>query len=131
DCNYLSFKGLTIVSGELPFEFNVLRQSISDFDSEDAAGKDYQWSNYDPAAEKDEAAAKYVLRRKHHINDVPVRDFVEVCIDYRQSGIGGYDSWGATAETERTLWNNRNYEFSFSIVPQSVMDTVKASEYVY
>ena len=34
------------------------------------------------------------MRRQTHVNDIPVRDFVEVCLDYRQMGLGGYDSWG-------------------------------------
>jgi beta-galactosidase len=42
---------------------------------------------------------------------------VELCLDGRQSGVGGYDSWGATAEKERTLWSNRDYSFSFLMEP--------------
>jgi len=66
-------------------------------------------------------AARNVLRRQHHINDVPVRDFVELCLIVSIEGIGGYDSWGAWPEESRNLWTDRDYEYSFTIVPESVM----------
>lgn len=34
----------------------------------------------------------------HHVNDIVPRDFVEVCVDMKQQGVGGYDSWGAHPE---------------------------------
>lgn len=124
-CSMLNIGGMTIVSDSI-FEFNALRCHIEDLDSEEAVQHDYQWRNCDPDAVKDSVAARYVMRRQHHINDVPVRDDVEVCIDYRQTGIGGYDSWGSRPEPERSLWSDRDYSFSFSIVPVRAMNPDKA-----
>ena len=88
--------GLVIVADSL-IGFNALRNSVEDFDSEEALPHPYQWNNFSPeeAANHDEKAARNVLRRMHHVNDVTPRDFVEVCVDMKQQGVGGYDSWGA------------------------------------
>ena len=75
------------------FEFNALRQSIEDLDG--GPGK-----------------------AQTHLSDVPVRDFTEVCIDYRMSGVGGYDSWGARPEPSRTLWSDQSYEYNFTLIPR-------------
>lgn len=129
-CSYLNIGGLTVVAdGE--FEFNALRQSVEDLDSEDAVWRDYQWQNLSPSDMRDPKAAKNVLRRQHHINDVPVHDFVELCIDCSQTGVGGYDSWGARTEKERTLWSDRDYSFSFTFVPEMTMPMQKAVKYRY
>ena len=127
-CSWLGIGGLTFVADSL-FEFNALRNSIEDFDSEEAVQHDYQWSNFNPAEAKDPAAAKNVLRRQHHVDDIVPRDWVELCIDMTQSGIGGYDSWGARPEECRTLWSDRDYGFGFTIVPQKVMPGAKAAKY--
>ena len=79
------------------FEFNALRCAVEDLDSEEAVQRDYQWENKGPLTENDPAKAKNRLRRQTHINDYVERDFVEVCVDYAQSGVGGYDSWGVKA----------------------------------
>lgn len=127
-CSYLAFAGMTVVS-ESEFEFNALRNYICDLDSEEAVARDYQWKNYDTDDVKDSETAKYVLRRQHHINDVEFRDKVELCIDYRQTGVGGYDSWGAKTEPEYTLWSDRDYEYSFTIVPSASMPGKTAIKY--
>lgn len=93
DCEYLSIGGLAIRSDR--FEFNALRCAVEDLDSEEAVQRDYQWENKGPLTENDPAKAKNRLRRQTHINDYVERDFVEVCVDYAQSGVGGYDSWGS------------------------------------
>lgn len=129
-CRWIEIGGMTFIA-EDEFAFNALRQSVEDLDSEEAAGCDYQWRNWDPADPKDPEAARNVLRRQHHINDVPVRDFVELCIDYAQTGVGGYDSWGAHTEEERTLWTDRDYGFSFTIVPATVLGRNKAVKFTY
>ena len=105
------------VAGE-NFEFNVLRCSIEDLDSEEADAP-YMWYNFDPADPHDEAAARNKLRKHQHISDVPVRDYAEVCIDYMMSGVGGYDSWGARTEPGRCLWSDKDYSFSFALIPYS------------
>lgn len=129
-CRWIEIGGLTFVADSL-MEFNALRNSIEDFDSEEAVRHDYQWYNFDPDAVKDPAQARNVLRRQHHINDIVPRDYVELCIDLCQSGVGGYDSWGARPEESRTLWSDRDYSFGFTIVPRTVMPASKASVYRY
>ena len=127
DCEYLAIGGMTVRAER--FEFNVLRCAVEDLDSEETAGRDYQWENKDPRAVKDPAQAQNRLRRQTHINDVPVRDCVEVCIDFSQSGIGGYDSWGARADSDRTLWSDTDYSFSFALVPSRLMSAEKSMKY--
>lgn len=129
-CSWIEIGGLTFVADSL-MEFNALRNSIEDFDSEEAVRHDYQWYNFDPDAVKDPAEAKDVLRRQHHINDITPRDYVELCIDMMQSGIGGYDSWGSLPEPFRALWSDRDYSFGFTIVPQKTMPASKAVRYRY
>ncbi len=127
DCEYLAIGDLTVRSER--FEFNALRCAVEDLDTEEAAERDYQWENKDRRAVKDPAQAQNRLRRQTHINDVPERDFVEVCIDFAQSGIGGYDSWGARADSDRTLWSDRNYSFRFALVPSRLMSAGKSMQY--
>lgn len=99
--------------------FNSLPNSIEDFDSEEAVEHAYQWSNFSPEeiANRNESQAKNVLRRQHHINDVNARPFVELCIDMRQQGVAGYNSWGDRPGKEHTLPANKNYEWGFTLIP--------------
>lgn len=99
--------------------FNALRNSIEDFDSEEALPHPYQWNNFSPeeVANHDENAARNVLRRMHHVNDITPRDFVEVCVDMKQQGVGGYDSWGARPEPFHQIPANRDYQWGFTLVP--------------
>ena len=112
-------RGLTVRADNL-IEFNALRNSVEDFDSEEAKNRPYQWSNFTPeeVANHDEAKARNVLRRMTHINDITPRDFVEVCIDLREQGVGGYDSWGSRPEPEHTLPANREYRWGFTLIPE-------------
>lgn len=48
-----------------------------------------------------------------HLNQLPCNDFFSVCIDYRQSGVGGDDSWGSTPHNQYRLFADHNYDFSF------------------
>ena len=98
DVNWLSIGGVTVQG---LFEFNALRQTIEDLDGG-------------------------LKKSQTHITDVPFNDFTEVSIDYRQSGIGGYDSWGARPEPAYTLWSDENYSYSFTLIPSG-----KPSKYVY
>lgn len=107
----LNIGGFTVYGNE--FEFNALRCAVEDLDSEDSVQNDYQWPNYYEVAEP-----ANVLRRQQHINDYYAHDFVELCIDYRQTGVGGYDSWGSRTEWTRALWSNMDYAFDFVIIPQ-------------
>jgi len=129
-CHWINIGKMTIVA-DSEFEFNALRQSVEDLDSEEAVQRDYQWPNFSPSDTKDPQAAKNVLRRQHHINDVPVRDYVELCIDLAQSGVGGYDSWGSRPEQDKMLWSDKDYAFSFTFVPEKARKCRKAVKYSY
>ena len=111
-------KGL-LIQADNTIGFNALRNSIENFDDEEATGLSRQWSNFTPeqVANHDEAAAKNVLRRQHHINDITPRDFVEVCVDLKQQGVAGYDSWGSRPEPAYTLPANREYNWGFTLIP--------------
>jgi len=91
DVEWLEVGRLTITASE-PFEFNVLRQSVEDLDGG-------------------------VPKRQTHVADVPARDYTEVCLDYRQSAVGGYDSWGNRPEASRMLWADETYDYSFLLIP--------------
>ena len=129
DCEYLAIGGLVVRSDR--FEFNALRCSVEDLDSEEAVQHDYQWENKGPLSENDPAKAKNRLRRQTHINDYAERDFVEVCVDYAQSGIGGYDSWGSRPDSDRCLWNDKDYSFRFALVPAKAMSAERAMRYEF
>ena len=96
DCAWLQIGGMDIV-GAPTLEFNALRCSVEDLDNNPATGI------------------------HKHINDIPVRDFVEVCLDWKMSGIGGYDSWGSRTEKERSLWSDTDYAWSFTFVPEKAV----------
>lgn len=98
DVNWLSIGDLTVQG---LFEFNALRQTIEDLDGG-------------------------ITKSQTHITDVPFRDFTEVSIDYKMSGIGGYDSWGARPEPAFTLWSTESYSYSFTLLPSR-----KPSKYIY
>jgi beta-galactosidase len=91
DTEWLEVGGLAITAAE-PFEFNVLRQSVEDLDDG-------------------------LKKQQRHISDVPVQNFTEVSLDYRQSGVGGYDSWGNRPEESRVLWADESYRYSFTLIP--------------
>lgn len=88
DVRFIQFDRMTIVADDI-MEFNVLRHGVEDFD----------------------------LGKRSHINDVTgaVRDFVEVCLDYRQMGVGGYDSWGAVPDEEAMIDSYMDHIWGFSI----------------
>ena len=110
-------KGLTIYADNT-IGFNALRNSVEDFDGEEATNRDYQWNNRDAEELKhDVATAKNIKPRQTHINDITPRDFVEVCVDMKQMGVGGYDSWGAIPDPQYLLPANKEYQWGFTIVP--------------
>lgn len=126
-------KGLAIVADSI-IGFNALRNPIEDFDSEEALPHPRQWNNFSPeeVAKHDEEAAKNVLRRMHHVNDITPRDYVEVCVDMKQQGVGGYDSWGARPEPYSTIPANREYNWGFTLVPvSSANQAANLSQYDY
>lgn len=125
--------GIVIIADSL-IGFNALRNSIEDFDSEEALPHPYQWSNFTPkeVANHDEKEARNVLRRMHHVNDITPRDFVEVCVDMKQQGVGGYDSWGSRPESIYQIPANREYNWGFTLVPiRSANQANEAAKYDY
>lgn len=111
-------KGLTIYADQL-IGFNALRNSVEDFDGEETTRRDYQWNNRNAEELKhDVSTVKNLKPRQTHINDIQPRNFVEVCVDMRQMGLGGYDSWGAVAEPEYLIPANKEYKWGFTIVPR-------------
>ena len=110
--------GLKVMSST-PFEFNALRNSVEDYDCENNTNRPRQWSNFSPEeiASHNDAAQKQLMRRQTHINDIAPRPFVEVCIDAKHAGVGGYDSWGARPEQKYLIPAGQQHTFSFTIMP--------------
>ena len=117
DVAWLEIGKFTAVA-DSTLEFNALHMAVEDLDCANNTDRPFQWPNYSPDEVHDETAAEGVLRRQTHINDVPHRDYVELCLDYRMSGVGGYDSWGARPEVRHTIWSDMDYSWAFTIVPK-------------
>ena len=100
DTRWLAFtngeNGLLVVA-DSTIGFNALRNSVEDFDSEEATHRPYQWNNFssEEIAARNDENAKNRMPRQTHINDIVPQNFVEVCIDMKQQGVAGYNSWGA------------------------------------
>jgi len=56
------------------------------------------------------------LESARHTNELPRRDTVTVNLDYKQTGVGGDNSWGARTHAQYTLVN-RAYVYSFRLAP--------------
>ena len=52
-----------------------------------------------------------------HVNDITPRNFVEVCIDMKQQGVAGFDSWGDRPLPEHSLPANQEYHWGFTLIP--------------
>jgi len=83
-------KGLMII-GEPLVSFSALNFTIEDLDQ--GSKKNYK-----------------------HTNDLKPNDFISLNVDYKQTGVGGDDSWGARAHSQYTL-HYREYEYSYIIRP--------------
>ena len=130
ETEWLATKPLTVVA-DGTFEFNALRHSVEDLDSEES-GQPFQWNNFDtPPVHDEEEAQKYHRRHQTHLSDAPDRDFTEICLDGAASGVGGYDSWGSRPEPSRTVWSSDNRTFAFTLVPARARKTDKAIRYAY
>ncbi len=118
-------KGL-MVKAASTVGFNALRNSIEDFDGEES-NRDYQWNNFtaEEIANHDVEKVKNVRPKQTHINDIRPRNFVEVCVDMKQQGVAGYDSWGARPEPAYTIPANRDYTWSFTLIPVSSVKETK------
>lgn len=111
-------KGLILVA-DSTIGFNALRNSVEDFDSEETTYRPYQWNNFssEEIAARSEVEAKNNRPRHTHINDITPRNFVEVCIDMKQQGVAGYNSWGARPLPEYSIPAYRDYHWGFTLVP--------------
>lgn len=111
-------EGLLVVADQ-PIGFNALRNSIEDFDSEEAVHRPYQWTNFnkEQIAQRDETKAKNVLRRQTHINDIEPQEFIELCLDMKQQGLAGYNSWGVRPLIEYTIPSDKDYHWGFTLIP--------------
>ncbi len=110
-------KNLLIVADD-EMEFNAMRNSVEDFDAGKTTNRPYQWNNFTP----EEIANRpkigpYGKPRQTHINDITPRNFVEVCVDLKQQGLAGYDSWYSRPEPEYTLPADREYKWGFTLIP--------------
>ena len=122
--------GLLVEADEL-MEFNALNNSVEDFDGQES-DKPYQWHNFSKDEDHSEEAGRDRVRKQTHINDVPVRDFVEFCIDYRMMGVGGDDSWGARTYDKYTLPANKDYSWGFTLIPiRGAADIQKSTGFSY
>jgi len=112
-------QGLTI-QADNKIEFNALRNKVEDFDDEEYLDIPRQWNNYTPEmiSRRNEADAVNRMRRQTHINNISPWDFVEVCIDFLQQGVAGYNSWGARPEPLYSLPSSRDYSFGFTMIPK-------------
>ncbi len=111
-------KGLLIVADNT-IGFNALRNSVEDFDSEEATHRPYQWNNFnsEEIASRSEEDAKNRRPRQTHLNDISPKNFVEVSVDMKQHGVAGYNSWGARPLPEYSIPANKNYSWGFTLVP--------------
>ena len=97
-------------------EFNVSRNRIEDFDGEES-NRPYQWQNFTQGESHDPLMAKNRKPKQTHVNDIFPRNFVEVCLDHRMMGVAGDDSWGSQPYPKYKLPTNKDYHWSFTILP--------------
>ena len=50
--------------------------------------------------------------------DIGESDFVEIHIDHKMMGVGGDNSWGAKQHKKYLYFADKEYKFSFSIIPE-------------
>jgi len=50
--------------------------------------------------------------------DIGESDFVEIHIDHKMMGVGGDNSWGAKPHKKYLYYADKEYKFSFSIIPE-------------
>ena len=102
--------GLAFSAAEC-FEFNALRNSVEDFDSEESTHP-VQLNYYD-----NHDVDVTNGRKQTHINDIVPRDFVELCIDETMMGVGGDNSWGAPINPKYKIGLSDGRHFSFRVTP--------------
>ena len=90
------------ITGSSSFDFSTHHQPQSDFD---------------PGVEK---------AQRHH-TDIVKRDLVNVNVDFKQSGVGGDNSWGATAWKQYQL-KAKDYRYSFTLSPIDISPSYKTKQ---
>lgn len=111
--------GLKFVADGDLLGFNALRNSVEDFDAQEAKDRPYQWNNYSAReiASHSEATGANIKTRHTHISDIKPQPYVEVSIDGFRQGVGGYDSWGARPDSDVELSPYQQRSWSAVIVP--------------
>ena len=69
-----------------------------------------------------ESASGLVPVTKKHGADITIGNTIQWNIDYLQMGVGGDTSWGRLTHPEYTIPANRNYSYSFTIIPNKVFN---------
>lgn len=105
-----------LVRADNALEFNALRNSIEDFDAEDS-DRPYQWNNFYKTDKNDPTTAKFKKPKQTHINDVVIKDFVELCLDEQMMGLGGDDSWYARPYAKYMINASQNVDWGFTLIP--------------
>lgn len=111
-----------LVEADNVMEFNALRNSVEDFDSQES-DKKYQWNFHHKTEDHSEEAGRNVKPKHTHINDIQPQNYVELCLDYRMQGLGGDDSWGARPYHEYSLPASDNYKWGFTLIPVRSADS--------
>ena len=76
-----------------------------------ASALHYNISDLDEGEEKDQ----------RHSPSVPKSKFTNLCIDLKQAGVGGVDSWGEDGRARKGYRvEYQDYDFTFSISPKSL-----------
>ena len=102
--------------GDNYFEFNTLHNSVEDFDCEESDAP-YQWNNFVENDPHDIGRARNVMKKQTHVSDISPRDFTEVCIDSRMTGVGGDNSWGAETYDKYKVLTSEPQRLVVKIVP--------------
>jgi len=131
----LSDKGKELlIVADNTIEFNALRNSVEDFDSEENKNRPYQWNNYYPDEVSDKTkelkrkrwdSPENRMPRHTHINDIKPQNFVEVCLDMKQQGVAGYDSWGDRPLPQYSIPANADYDWGFTLIPIKEKQEIK------
>lgn len=125
-------KNLLIVADD-EMEFNAMRNSVEDFDAGKTTNRPYQWNNFTQEEINNRPnIGPYDKPRQTHINDITPRNFVEVCVDLKQEGLAGYDSWYSRPEPQYTLPANQEYKWGFTLIPaENANSAQKKAGYSY
>jgi len=97
-------RGITIVADHL-IEFNALHNTLEEFDE-----------GYEKGVKSSEPGKESSGYRRTY--DIKPRPLIELHIDYKQSGVGGDNSWGAMPHPPyRVTANNPGVHYGFTLIP--------------